>query len=81
VGGIIPLLPYFFTKSALEGLEISCIVTGIILLIFGAVKARVTGAARNFWGYVWGAVSTMAVGGAAAAAAYGLVAAVERSSI
>ncbi|KAG2358264.1 hypothetical protein BDR07DRAFT_1524325 [Suillus spraguei] len=41
------------------------------------VKARVTGAARNIWGYIWGAVSTMAVGGFAAAAAYGLVVAVE----
>jgi VIT1/CCC1 family predicted Fe2+/Mn2+ transporter len=81
VGGIIPLFPYFFTSQALKGLQYSCIITGIILLIFGAVKARVTGAARNVWGYVWGAVSTMAVGGAAAAAAYGLVAAVERSSI
>jgi len=81
VGGIIPLFPYFFTSQALKGLQYSCIITGIILLIFGAVKARVTGAARNVWGYIWGAVSTMAVGGAAAAAAYGLVAAVERSSI
>lgn len=81
VGGIIPLIPYFFTSNALLGLQYSCIITGIILLIFGAVKARVTGAGRSFWGYVWGAVSTMAVGGAAAAASYGLVAAVERSNI
>lgn len=52
----------------------SCILTGIVLLIFGAVKARVTGAAgRGFGGYVYGAVSTLLVGGAAAAAAYGLV--------
>ncbi|KAG1769816.1 VIT family-domain-containing protein [Suillus occidentalis] len=81
LGGIIPLLPYFFIPRALEALQYSCIITGIVLLIFGAVKARVTGAARNIWGYVWGAVSTMAVGGFAAAAAYGLVVAVERSSI
>ncbi|OJA18291.1 hypothetical protein AZE42_05882 [Rhizopogon vesiculosus] len=81
VGGIIPLFPYFFTSHALEGLQISCIITGIVLLIFGAVKARVTGAAQSVWGYIWGAVSTMAVGGTAAAAAYGLVAAIERSSL
>jgi VIT1/CCC1 family predicted Fe2+/Mn2+ transporter len=80
-GGIIPLLPYFFIATALDALKISCIITGIVLLIFGTVKARVTGAARNVWGYIWGAVSTMAVGGFAAAAAYGLVIAVERSSI
>lgn len=56
----------------------SCIVTGVILLVFGAVKARVTGAAgHGVGGYVWGAVSTLLVGGAAAAAAYGLVAALE----
>lgn len=56
----------------------SCILTGAVLLIFGAVKARVTGAAgRGCGGYVYGAVSTLLVGGAAAAAAYGLVKAVE----
>ncbi|KAG1872952.1 VIT family-domain-containing protein [Suillus subalutaceus] len=81
LGGIIPLLPYFFIAKAIDALKISCIITGIVLLIFGTVKARVTGAARNIWGYIWGAVSTMAVGGFAAAAAYGLVVAVERSSI
>ncbi|KAG2032945.1 VIT family-domain-containing protein [Suillus americanus] len=81
IGGIIPLLPYFFIPHAIEALKYSCIITGIVLLIFGAVKGRVTGAARNIWGYIWGAVSTMAVGGFAAAAAYGLVIAVERSSI
>ncbi|KAG1737560.1 VIT family-domain-containing protein [Suillus paluster] len=81
LGGIVPLLPYFFITQVIEALKYSCILTGIVLLIFGAFKARVTGAARSVWGYIWGAVSTMAVGGAAAAAAYGLVAAVERSSI
>lgn len=56
----------------------SSIVTGIVLLIFGAVKARITGAAGQGIGdYVWGAFSTLMVGGAAAAAAYGLVAALE----
>ncbi|KAG2131205.1 VIT family-domain-containing protein [Suillus cothurnatus] len=80
LGGIIPLLPYFFIPRAIEALKYSCIITGIVLLIFGAVKGRVTGAARNIWGYIWGAISTMAVGGFAAAAAYGLVIAVERSS-
>jgi len=81
VGGIIPLIPYFFLATALDALKISCIITGIVLLIFGAVKSRVTGAARSVLGYIWGAISTMAVGGFAAAAAYGLVIAVERSSI
>ncbi|EKM56645.1 uncharacterized protein PHACADRAFT_253872 [Phanerochaete carnosa HHB-10118-sp] len=78
IGGIIPLLPYFFIPRARTALIYSCIITGVILIIFGAVKARVTGAAgQGFGGYVWGAFSTLLVGGAAAAAAYGLVAALE----
>ena len=74
VGGLIPLLPYFFEPVAHIALIYSCVLTGIVLLVFGAVKARVTGAG----GYVWGAVSTLMVGGAAAAAAYGIVAALEQ---
>jgi len=77
-GGLIPLLPYFFEPIAHIALIYSCIVTGVILLIFGAVKARITGAAgQGVGGYVWGAVSTLLVGGAAAAAAYGIVALLE----
>ena len=46
--------------------------------MFGAVKARITGAAgQGPGGYVYGAFSTLLVGGAAAAAAYGLVALME----
>ncbi|KAJ7749367.1 VIT family-domain-containing protein [Mycena olivaceomarginata] len=50
---------------------------GIVLLVFGAVKARVTGAGVGAGGYVWGAVSTLLVGGVAAAAAFGIVKALE----
>ncbi|KAF7972723.1 hypothetical protein HWV62_17184 [Athelia sp. TMB] len=78
VGGLVPLLPYFFIAHARTALLWSCVVTGLVLLVFGAVKARVTGAAgRGPGGYVWGAVSTMLVGGAAAGAAYGIVALME----
>ncbi len=74
IGGVIPLIPYFFIPTAHIALIYSSIITGIVLLIFGAVKARVSGAAsKGAGGYVWGAVSTLAVGGAAAAAAYGIV--------
>lgn len=82
-GGLIPLLPYFFIPKAFTALMYSCVLTGTVLLIFGAVKARVTGAAGADGGirsYVWGAVSTLAVGGAAAGAAYGIVAAMEGKS-
>ncbi|KAA1471998.1 DUF125-domain-containing protein [Dentipellis sp. KUC8613] len=78
VGGFIPLFPYFFIPRAHIALIYSCVLTGIVLLIFGAVKARITGAAgTSAGGYIWGAVSTLLVGGAAAAAAYGIVALME----
>ncbi|KAF8574912.1 DUF125-domain-containing protein [Ramaria rubella] len=77
IGGIIPLFPYFFTPYAKEGLFYSCLVTGFILLIFGAVKARVTGAGVGVGGYLWGALSMLLVGGCAAGAAYGIVAVIE----
>lgn len=73
VGGIIPLLPYFFIPRAQVALIYSCIVTGVILLIFGAVKAHVTGAGVGTSGYVWGAFSTLLVGGIAAGASFVIV--------
>ncbi|KAF5384173.1 hypothetical protein D9615_003160 [Tricholomella constricta] len=73
VGGLIPLFPYFFIPSSHVALIYSSVVTGIILLIFGAVKAHVTGAGVGPAGYVWGAVSTLLVGGVAAGAAFGIV--------
>jgi VIT1/CCC1 family predicted Fe2+/Mn2+ transporter len=80
LGGLIPLLPYFFIPRAHEALFYSCLLTGVVLLVFGAVKARVTGAGVGTKGYVWGAVSTLLVGGAAAGAAYGIVKALEGGS-
>lgn len=77
VGGLIPLLPYFFIPTARVALIWSCVVTGVVLLIFGAVKARVTGAGGGMYGIVWGAVSTLLVGGLAAGAAFGIVRALE----
>jgi VIT1/CCC1 family predicted Fe2+/Mn2+ transporter len=81
IGGIIPLIPYFFIPTAFTALMYSCVLTGTVLLIFGAIKARVTGAAGKEGGvksYLWGAVSTLFVGGAAAGAAFAIVAALER---
>lgn len=77
IGGIIPLIPYFFIPRAHIALVYSAVITGIVLLVFGAVKARVTGAGVGAGGYVWGAVSTLLVGGVAAAAAFGIVKALE----
>lgn len=83
LGGLIPLIPYFFIPRAFTALVYSCVLTGTVLLVFGAIKARVTGAAGADGGvrsYVWGAVSTLAVGGAAAGAAFAIVAALEGSN-
>ncbi|KIK82245.1 hypothetical protein PAXRUDRAFT_832322 [Paxillus rubicundulus Ve08.2h10] len=77
IGGIIPLLPYFFVARAHVALLYSCLLTGLVLLVFGAIKARVTGAGNGATGYLWGALSTLLVGGAAAAAAYTFVALLE----
>ncbi|KAJ6514276.1 Ccc1 family [Mycena vitilis] len=82
IGGIIPLIPYFFIPRAHLALMWSAVVTGIVLLVFGAVMARVTGAGVSTGGYLclWGAVSTLFVGGVAAAAAFGTVKTLEGGS-
>lgn len=78
-GGLIPLMPYFFIDNVQTALIYSCAVTGLILLIFGAVKTYFTGAAGGYRGYAWGSVSMLMVGGGAAAAAFGIVKALEVS--
>lgn len=77
LGGLVPLLPYFFIANVQIALLYSCLVTGLILLIFGAVKTHVTGATGGASGYLYGALSTLAVGGAAAGAAFAIVRALE----
>ncbi|KAJ3761752.1 VIT family-domain-containing protein [Lentinula raphanica] len=77
IGGLIPLLPYFFIDKAQVALIYSCVVTGVVLLIFGAIKAQVTGASGGVGGIVWGAATTLLVGGIAAGAAFGIVRALE----
>jgi vacuolar iron transporter family protein len=72
-GGIVPLLPYMFVgpssflSTAGTALKYSVLITLIALAFFGAVKGRLvgTGALRS-------ALQTTLIGGAAAAAAYGL---------
>lgn len=66
-GGIVPLLPYMFAESAAESLRLSVLITLVALALFGAMKGKLvgTGALRS-------AFQTVAIGGAAAAAAYTL---------
>ncbi|WVQ81784.1 hypothetical protein IAT38_003909 [Cryptococcus sp. DSM 104549] len=77
IGGLIPLIPYMITSDAETGLLISCIVTCVVLFIFGGFKTYFTGAAGGWYGYAYGATSMMIVGGFAAGAAFGLVKALD----
>jgi VIT1/CCC1 family predicted Fe2+/Mn2+ transporter len=65
VGGLIPLMPYFFCHDVHTGVMISAIVTLLALVGFGYVKSRVTGQPP-----VQGAIYTMVIGALAAGAAY-----------
>ena len=65
IGGIVPLIGYFFTDTPKEGLMISSIMTVLFLLVFGYVKTKLTGD-KPFYG----AVKTVFIGVLAAGAAY-----------
>lgn len=66
-GGAIPLAPYLFFHRASAALDVSVAVTAVALAVFGYVKGRFTGAKP------WrSALQTLAIGGVAAAAAFGL---------
>lgn len=67
VGGLVPLMPYFFVSSPIAGLYYSAAITVVCLFIFGYFKAKVTGQAP-----LKGAFSVMLIGSVAAAAAFGI---------
>jgi vacuolar iron transporter family protein len=67
VGGLVPLIPYFFVPTALEGLKYSAVVTIICLFVFGYLKSRFTGV--NPWG---GALRVTLIGAVAAGCAFGV---------
>ena len=66
-GGLVPLSPYFFVHSPVEGLKFSVIVTLICLFVFGFFKSKITGVNP-----LWGAIRVTLIGAAAAAAAFGV---------
>ena len=66
LGGLVPLLPYMLGTSH-TALPASIGITLLALLLFGAVKGRITGA-----GAVRSGLQTVGIGGLAAAAAFGL---------
>jgi vacuolar iron transporter family protein len=65
VGGLIPLIPYYFFERASEGLKYSAMVTLVCLLVFGWFKSKVTGQ-QPFKG----ALKVATIGTVAATAAY-----------
>ena len=66
-GGFVPLFPYMILSTNAAALKLSVGITLLALALFGAIKGRLvgTGALRS-------AIQTTLIGGAAAAAAYGL---------
>jgi len=76
LGGLIPLLPYFFTRDSMDALFVSVAITSLTLLIFGYVKSRLVNP-KQAW---WGAIQTLAIGAAAAAASFGMVKALPRGA-
>jgi vacuolar iron transporter family protein len=65
VGGLIPLFPYMTGLSISSALLASVAITLVALLVFGAVKGRLTGG-----GTARSALQTLFIGGLAAGAAY-----------
>ncbi|KAK0539643.1 Protein ccc1 [Tilletia horrida] len=77
LGGLVPLIPYIILPRIKEALIVSIAITGLVLLAFGAVKHRFTGGTSSVRAYTWAAVSTLSVGGIAAAASWSIVRAIE----
>jgi predicted membrane protein (TIGR00267 family) len=72
VGGLIPLTPYFFVDTALEGLKISAIITLVCLFVFGYFKSKITGVNP-----IIGGLKVLMIGAVAAGAAFGIAKAIE----
>jgi len=73
-GGFVPLFPYMLMTTNADALKLSVAITLFALALFGAIKGRLvgTGALRS-------AIQTTLIGGAAAAAAYALAHALNRT--
>jgi predicted membrane protein (TIGR00267 family) len=76
LGGVIPMLPYFFFAQINHALFASIAITIVILLIFGYAKAAIGGAPRQA---CWtSSVQTLCVGALAAGSSYGIVYAINQ---
>lgn len=78
LGGLIPMIPYFaFRDSVNDALFTSVGITILILLVFGYVKAIITGSGRM--AAIASALQTLVVGAVAAGTSYGIVRGVNSS--
>ena len=77
LGGLLPLIPYFFTRTTLEGLIWSCVLTGTILFVFGVCKSLVN-CSEGWKESVKSGIWTLVIGGLAAGSAYGVVRVLDR---
>jgi VIT1/CCC1 family predicted Fe2+/Mn2+ transporter len=77
IGGLFPLLPYFFIPNVRTALFWSIGVTAVVLVIFGVLKAYHTGGRIGFTGYFQNALQTLFVGFVAAGSAFAICAALE----
>ncbi|KAF4592071.1 Vacuolar iron transporter [Ophiocordyceps camponoti-floridani] len=75
IGGLIPMIPYFFVARVRDALCISVIVTVAVLLVFGYVKDYL--AIRNHRAGCWGAFLTLVIGVVAAGTSYAIVRALD----
>ena len=66
-GGLVPLAPYMFVRSAQTGLVASAVMTMIALGIFGYVKGKFGGVQP-----LRSAIQTVVIGGLAAATAFAI---------
>ncbi|KAK3385786.1 VIT family-domain-containing protein [Podospora didyma] len=71
VGGLIPMLPYFFMDNASQALWVSVAITAVILLAFGFMKNWLT--IRTKKAGLWGALQTLIIGALAAGTSYVIV--------
>lgn len=71
IGGLVPMIPYFIFNEVFDALYTSIGISVVILLVFGYVKAIVTGTRRRE--ACVSAIQTLVVGALAAGTAYGIV--------
>ncbi|MEO7311310.1 MAG: VIT1/CCC1 transporter family protein [Chitinophagaceae bacterium] len=65
VGGMVPLIPYFFVARSIDGLKFSAVITLICLFVFGYFKSKMTGVKP-----IAGALKVMLIGAIAAGFAF-----------